>query len=212
MGQSSSQILNDQYIVLTMTSKSLSRQATKYTKDEKIQESRLKKAIEVGDKACAEVYASNVIRLKHQRISTLRLESRISAITQRVKTAIFTEGLTESMGTIVKGMDLSMSAMSVEGISKVMDKFEEQFENLDVVSSYMDSAIDTSTSAATPEDEVSTLIKLVADEHGLQIASDLDDAGVVSKCDIIEEPTTPPEEPVTAEISDLMARFNALSK
>ena len=40
-------------------------------------------------------------------------------------------------------------------ISKVLEKFEAQFEDLDVVSSYMGDAMGSSTACATPEDEVS---------------------------------------------------------
>ncbi len=39
------------------------------------------------------------------------------------------------MGQVVKGLDKAMSAMDLEKVSKIMDKFESQFENLDVKTS-----------------------------------------------------------------------------
>lgn len=36
------------------------------------------------------------------------------------------------MGMVVKGMDKVLGSMNVEQISKVMDKFEQSFEDMDV--------------------------------------------------------------------------------
>merc|ERR1719158_1808225 len=87
--------------------------------------------------------------------------------------------LTKSMTGVVKGMDKTLATMDVEKISKVMDKFEQQFEDLDVRTGYMEGAMDATTAGATPEDEVNGLIQMVADEHGLEVAAELDDAGTV---------------------------------
>ena len=86
-----------------------------------------------------------------------------------------------------------------------MDKFETQFENLDVVTGYMGNAMDTTTAASMPEEEVSSLINMVADEHGLALGEEfaaiapnnpIKDKGIVN----------------TTGTSDLEARFAALSK
>jgi charged multivesicular body protein 1 len=37
-----------------------------------------------------------------------------------------------------------------------MDKFEQQFENLDVTSNYMEQSMSETTALSTPEDEVNT--------------------------------------------------------
>lgn len=54
-----------------------------------------------------------------------------------------------------------------------MDKFESQFEDLDVQSSYMENAIATSTATSAPQDEVDLLLQKVADEAGLELSQDL---------------------------------------
>lgn len=53
-------------------------------------------------------------------------------------------------------------------ISLVMDKFESQFTDLDVQTSYMESAMSDTTAVATPQDQVDNLINQVADEAGLE--------------------------------------------
>ncbi len=54
-----------------------------------------------------------------------------------------------------------------------MDKFESQFEDLDVQTSYMESAMGQTTASATPQDQVDDLIHQVADENGLELSLEL---------------------------------------
>ena len=106
------------------------------------------------------------------------------------------------MGQTVKGMDKVLKSMDVEKIGKVMDKFEENFETLDVRTAYMDSAIDQTTAGATPQEEVSELLAQVADEHGLQLSAEIGEA-----------PTKTPaaSSAVAEKPDDLEARFAALN-
>jgi len=71
--------------------------------------------------------------------------------------------------------------MNVEKISQVMDKFERQFEDLDVASKVMESSMSTSTAQNMPVGQVDELMKQVADEHGLEFESQLDSVGVGKK-------------------------------
>merc|ERR1719201_2792388 len=73
------------------------------------------------------------------------------------------------MGSVVKGMDKVLGSMNVEAISKVMDQFESSFEDMDVRSEYVEGAMNSSTTAAMPEEQVDELMQMVADEHGLQM-------------------------------------------
>ena len=59
-----------------------------------------------------------------------------------------------------------------------MDKFEQQFEDLDLTSQYMESAIDSTTSATMPESQVENLMAQIADENGLEFQSEIDNIGV----------------------------------
>jgi len=70
------------------------------------------------------------------------------------------------MGGVVKAMDAAMKSMNLEKISSLMDKFETQFEDLDVQSSYMDNTMSQSTTTAVPQGDVENLLQQVADEAG----------------------------------------------
>ena len=62
-----------------------------------------------------------------------------------------------------------------------MDKFEQQFEDLDVQSSYMENAMGSTTATATPQDEVDLLMQKVADEAGLEMNATLTSASAPQK-------------------------------
>jgi len=61
-----------------------------------------------------------------------------------------------------------------------MDKFESQFADLDVQTSYMESTMSDTTALTTPQDQVDSLINQVADEAGLEIQHGLGEAKVPS--------------------------------
>merc|ERR1711918_151887 len=62
-------------------------------------------------------------------------------------------GVTKSMGMVVKGMDRVLGSMNVEA------------------------TMNASTTAAMPEEEVDTLMQMVADEHGLKMEDKFKAAG-----------------------------------
>lgn len=58
-----------------------------------------------------------------------------------------------------------------------MDKFETQFTDLDVQTSYLENTMSSTTATTTPQDEVDTLMSQVADEAGLEIQQELGGLG-----------------------------------
>ena len=132
------------------------------------------------------------------------MSSRIDAVAQRLETAIRTKDMSKSMGKVVKGMSGALKSMDVEKISKTMDDFEKQFEDMDVRAGYMENAMNNSTASATPEDQVDGLISQIADEHQLDVSFALDDAGAVG--------TAVPAAPVADKPESLAGRLDALKR
>ena len=54
-----------------------------------------------------------------------------------------------------------------------MDKFEQQFENLDVQVEYMENSMGQTTAMTTPGDQVDELMQQVAEENGLELQMEL---------------------------------------
>merc|ERR1719285_1077712 len=75
-------------------------------------------------------------------------------------------------------MDSAMKNMDIEKITKVMDKFEQQFEDLDLNSQYMEQAMDASTASTMPQTDVDGLMQQIADQNNLEFQSELDQVGV----------------------------------
>ncbi|KAI4108446.1 MAG: hypothetical protein L6R37_001050 [Teloschistes peruensis] len=158
---------------LKFTAKQLSRQAARASRDEAAEKAKLKKAIQQNHPDIAKIYAQNAIRKQNERLNLLRLGSRIDAVASRVQTAVTMRQVTGSMAGVVKGMDGAMKAMDLEKISAVMDRFESQFEDLDVATGYYETATSSATAVGTPQDDVDRLIGQVADEAGVELQAEM---------------------------------------
>eukprot|EP00030_Apusomonadida_sp_AF-17_P008128 a847120_99.p1 GENE.a847120_99~~a847120_99.p1 ORF type:complete len:226 (-),score=87.44 a847120_99:145-783(-) len=176
MGQPQSVPLDQQLFKMRFSAKQFAHMAKKAEKDAKAERLKVKKAIEQGNNEGARIYAQNAIRQKNQALNYLRMGSRLDGVAARLQTAVQMQRVTATMTGITKSMDDALTSMDLERISAVMSKFEQQFEDLDVTSAYVEGAMGDSMASTTPEDQVDTLISEVADEHGLQVGETLGDA------------------------------------
>jgi charged multivesicular body protein 1 len=99
----------------------------------------------------------------------------VDAVASRVETAARMKQVTYSMSNIVVAMERSMQEMNLEKVcvvesrtcslnskmTQIMDQFEQQFEDMDVQSDYVESTINTTTALSTPQDQVDDLISEV---------------------------------------------------
>ncbi|KAI9781247.1 MAG: Vacuolar-sorting protein SNF7 [Peltula sp. TS41687] len=179
---------------LKFTAKQLTRQAARAQKDESSERSKLKKAIQQGHSDIGKIYAANAIRKANERVNLLRLASRIDAVASRVQTAVTMRQVTGSMANVVKGMDGAMKNMDLEKISAIMERFETQFEDMDVATGYYEQATGEATASATPQEDVDRLILQVADEAGVELSMEMEMGGAsvsgrvgVKQTDQVEE-------------------------
>ncbi|KAG4088845.1 Snf7 family [Neocallimastix lanati (nom. inval.)] len=171
--KSNDEIIYEVVFQLKLTSKQFYRNYRKFQNDVVSEKKKIKKAIQQGDTERAKIYASNAIRKKNEGLNFLRLASRIDAVASRVQTTVTIRTVSKSMGNLVKGMDKAMKSMNLEQISAIMDKFESQFEDLDVQTQVMEGTMNQSTTLTTPQEEVDSLMQQVADEHGLELDMEL---------------------------------------
>lgn len=57
-----------------------------------------------------------------------------------------------------------------------MDKFETQFEDLDVATGYYENATSQATAVGTPQEDVDRLMSQVADEAGVELHQEMEAA------------------------------------
>lgn len=161
---------------LKFAAKNMERSSKKCEKEEKAEKLKLKKAIQKGNTEGARIHAENSIRQKNQALNFLRMSARVDAVASRVQTAVQMKQVTGSMAGVVKAMESAMASMNLEKVSQVMDKFEQQFENLDVQSQVMENTMMNSSTLTTPQGQVDSLMQEVADEAGLELNMDLPNA------------------------------------
>ncbi|KIY49414.1 hypothetical protein FISHEDRAFT_72740 [Fistulina hepatica ATCC 64428] len=190
---------------LKFTAKQLSRQAKKAQKDENTEKARLKKALQQGNNEGARIYASNAIRKKSEYLNLLRLSSRIDAVASRVETAVTMRKVTGNMTQVVRGMGKAMESMNLERISMVMDKFESQFADMDVQTSYMEDAMSSTTAVSTPQDQIDQLLRQTAEEANIELQHDL----AAKDLDAVPD-LTAPKDKIREEDSKLAERLRAL--
>ncbi|KAI0265802.1 hypothetical protein BC834DRAFT_969762 [Gloeopeniophorella convolvens] len=189
---------------LKFTAKSLSRQAKKAQKDENAEKSRLKKALQQGNNDGARIYAANAIRKKSEALNLLRLASRIDAVASRVETAVTMRQVTGNMTSVVRGMDKAMETMNLERVRAHLARdgqVRDAVSDLDVQTSYMEDAMGATTAVSTPQDQVDTLMRQMAEEANIELQQGLADQAV---------PEVAPPERVGEEDARLADRLRAL--
>jgi charged multivesicular body protein 1 len=180
------------------------RSSKKCEKNEKAALEKLKKAIQQGNSEGARIYGQDAIREKNQSLNHLRMASRLDACCSRIETAVRMNAVSDSMKGVVKGMGRSMASMDIEKLSSTMDKFEQQFEDLDVKTQYMEGAMNATTATSTPAEQVDELIGRVADENNLELGEAFSEAGpIAKKTPDVKEPTKPESNDLEARLANL---------
>ncbi|MFH4978719.1 hypothetical protein AB6A40_005428 [Gnathostoma spinigerum] len=157
---------------LKFAAKELERNSRKCKKQEKEEKAKLTAAIKQGNMEVAQVHAENAIRKKNEGINYMRMSARIDAVASRVQTAATQKRITTSMAGVVKAMESAMSSMNLEKVSNLMDRFERDFENLDVQSATMEGSMNATTTLNAPQAEVNALIQEAADKAGFVMFND----------------------------------------
>uniref|UniRef100_A0A8C8BQY6 Chromatin-modifying protein 1a n=11 Tax=Neoaves TaxID=3078114 RepID=A0A8C8BQY6_9STRI len=164
---------SDTLFQLKFTAKQLEKLAKKAEKDSKAEQAKVKKALQQKNVECARVYAENAIRKKNEGLNWLRMSSRVDAVASKVQTAVTMKGVTKNMAQVTKALDKALSSMDLQKVSAVMDKFEQQVQNLDVHTSVMEDSMSSATTLTTPQEQVDSLIVQIAEENGLEIMDQL---------------------------------------
>ncbi|KAI2580233.1 charged multivesicular body protein 1A [Homo sapiens] len=81
--------------------------------------------------------------------------------------------VTKNMAQVTKALDKALSTMDLQKVSSVMDRFEQQVQNLDVHTSVMEDSMSSATTLTTPQEQVDSLIMQIAEENGLEVLDQL---------------------------------------
>lgn len=168
--------LFEQVFNLKFMAKQLSKSAVKAEKEEKTEKNKIKKAMEKGNMEGARIYSQNAIRKKQEALNYMKLASRLDATVGRLETQAKMQMVSKNMASIVKTLEKSLESNNLTKIQETMNKFEHQFEDLDLHTQVMDGVMSAQANLSTPEDEVNSLMHQVADEHGLEVGLNMPNA------------------------------------
>jgi charged multivesicular body protein 1 len=158
---------------LRFAAKELQRSSKKCDKQEKEEKAKLVTALKKGNRDVAQIHAENAIRKKNESLNYLRMSARIDAVGARVQTAATQKRVTQSMSGVVKAMESAMKSMNLEKVQELMDRFERDFENLDVQSATMESSMNATTTLNAPKEQVDSLIQEAADLAGIEVGMEM---------------------------------------
>lgn len=108
----------------------------------------------------------------------LKLSSRIDGVVNRMESMLKQRQVTKMLATVSKDLDPMINDKSLTSMSLAMDKFESQFENLDIESKVMESAIDNGTASAFNQNQVDDLLQEIAAENALDVEKLFEEAGI----------------------------------
>jgi len=131
------------------------------------------------------------------------MSGKVDAVASRVQSAVTMKGVAKNMGSVVKSLDKAINSMELQKISAVMDKFEQQFEDLDVHTSVMEGAMGSATTTTTPANQVDDLIKQVADEAGLEVSEQLASVPSATIGESTAQASTTAEDPLGRRLAAL---------
>ncbi|CCD69890.1 Charged multivesicular body protein 1b [Caenorhabditis elegans] len=169
----SSMALEKHLFDLKFAAKQLEKNAQRCEKDEKVEKDKLTAAIKKGNKEVAQVHAENAIRKKNEAVNYIKMAARIDAVAARVQTAATQKRVTASMSGVVKAMESAMKSMNLEKVQQLMDRFERDFEDLDVTTKTMEKTMDGTTVLNAPKSQVDALIAEAADKAGIELNQEL---------------------------------------
>uniref|UniRef100_A0AC34FEN1 Charged multivesicular body protein 1b n=1 Tax=Panagrolaimus sp. ES5 TaxID=591445 RepID=A0AC34FEN1_9BILA len=165
---------------LRFAAKELQRSSKKCDKQEKEEKNKLVTALKKGNRDVAQIHAENAIRKKNESLNYLRMSARIDAVAARVQTAATQKRVTQSMSGVVKAMESAMKSMNLEKVQNLMDRFERDFENLDVQSATMEGSMNATTTLNAPQHQVDALIQEAADQAGIEVGQEIPSAASTS--------------------------------
>jgi len=170
--------IDDTLFNLKFASRQLEKQASKCQKQEKAELTKVKKELLKGSDRheFAALHAQQAIRKKNEGLNYLRLSAKLDGVSGRLKSAKAMQNMSKDLKGVTNALGGALKSMNLEEVAKVMDKFEGQFEDLDVHSSVMEGSMSSALHSQAPTDQVEALIKQVADENGLEVQAQLDAA------------------------------------
>ena len=172
-GSGSKQDLFDLTFEMKHSAKSLDKQAVKIESSMKKEEAKVVSLMNSGNHEAARIAAEGIIRMKGEALNCRRMAARMGAVAQKLETAERTKNISESIKKSVPIIQKGLKQMEKIGISKAINDFDQVFEELDVKTDSMNTALDGVYSSTIDQGSVETYMKQLQDSQAIDMGSGL---------------------------------------
>jgi charged multivesicular body protein 1 len=160
-------------IQLRLTSRLLTKKSNNIGRKAKAKEKQIATYIRNNDTDRARITAEDAIRLKNESMRCLVLGSRVDGVISSLENVRNTQSVGLQLKSVSNLLEKSQSSMNLIQMTKIMDTFQQNLENLGLMESKINETIDKTTVHMTNENEILSLIQEVADEHQLELEEKL---------------------------------------
>ena len=172
-GKSSKPDLFDLTFEMKHTAKSLDKQAVKIESSMKKEETKVVNLMNSGNHEAARISAEGIIRMKGEALNYRRMAARMGAVAQKLEAADRTKNISESIKKSVPIIQKGLRQMEKIGISKAINEFDQVFEELDVKTDSMNTALDGVYSSTIDQNSVEGYMKQLQDSQAIDMGGGL---------------------------------------
>jgi len=115
--------------------------------------------------------------------------ARLDMFSDKIDEAHTQQRIGANMINVTRALGRVTKSMQLEQIESVMMDLGKQYEDIDVMTSVLDTSTSETTAATTSPEEIVILQRKLADEAGLELSNDLASAGTVSTAPVKSGPT-----------------------
>ncbi|CAF4192391.1 unnamed protein product [Adineta steineri] len=132
------------------------------------------------------------------------MASRIDSVIAKVQQANAQNIMVKNMQQVNKMLENVNKDMNANELVKIMDKFEQTFEDFDIKDQVINNAMNQAIATSTPTEAVQDLLRQIADENQIDIRVQLDAIPTIQ-----HSIATPAQQEITAQNSRLAALRHA---
>ena len=122
-----------------------------------------------GNHEAARISAEGIIKMKGEALNCRRMAARMGAVAQKLEAADRTKNISESIKKSVPVIQKGLRQMEKIGISKVINEFDQVFEELDVKTDSMNTALDGVYSSAIVQNSAEGYMKQLQDSKAIDM-------------------------------------------
>jgi len=180
-------------MVLKFRENELKRTIDKLAKEERKEKKELLKLMKAGDDEMINGQAELVGNIQGNIREMTRSKQRLHVFGAKIRSARMNQSIGASMVAVSRALGRVTQSIQLEKIEAVMEDLSKQYNDIDVMTSVLDTATSQTTASTVSPEAVERLKRQVADEAGLELSQDLNSPGVVTAAPVKSGPTAEEE-------------------